>query len=65
MLGSTRREFVVARATEEIYSVKLAGLTQWGWLRRSPEGALVAASEQLFMDYVSCFCDARRRTDST
>ena len=67
MLGSQRREFVAARATpsEEIYSVKLGGRTLWGWLRRDAEGALLASGEQLFMDYVSCFCDARRGTDPT
>ena len=67
MFGSQRREFVATGAdeSEDIYSVKLAGQTLWGWARRAPSGALVASSEKLFMDYMSCFCDARRRTDST
>jgi hypothetical protein len=65
MLGSQPREFVAAPMTpsESIYAVKLGGNTLWGWVRRGPEGVLLASSETLFMDYMSCFCDARRGID--
>jgi hypothetical protein len=63
MLGSSPREFVAAPPAfgQRIYSVKLAGRTLWGWQRLDETGVLLASSEQLFMDYMSCFCDARRR----
>jgi hypothetical protein len=67
MLGSRPREFASAPATrpEHIYSVNLAGRKLWGWVRRDREGVLLASSEQLFMDYMSCFCDAQRGIDHT
>jgi hypothetical protein len=63
MLGSSHREFVSAppASGERIYSIKLLGRTWWAWERRDETGAILASSEQLFMDYVSCFCDARQR----
>jgi hypothetical protein len=64
MLGSSPREFVAAAPVpgERIFSVEVLGRTLWGWERRDETGAVLASSEQLFMDYVSCFCDARKRT---
>jgi hypothetical protein len=63
MLGSSPREFVSASPVsgERIFSVDVLGRTLWGWERRDETGAVLASSEQLFMDYVSCFCDARQR----
>jgi hypothetical protein len=63
MLGSSHREFVSAPPApgERIFSVQVLGRTWWGWERRDETGAVRASSEQLFMDYVSCFCDARKR----
>ena len=66
MLGSQPREFVsefLPRA-DRFFCIKLPGRTLWGWERRSTAGELVTCSEQLFMDYVSCFCDAQRRSDN-
>jgi hypothetical protein len=63
MLGSTPREYAShdrCRA-ERFYTVDLFGRTFWGWERRDATGALLACSEQLFMDYLSCFCDAQGR----
>jgi hypothetical protein len=67
MLGSRPREFASAPATspEHIYSVNVAGRTMWGWVRRDCGGLVLASSEQLFMDYMSCFCDAERGIDPT
>jgi hypothetical protein len=63
MLGSTPREYARERshAAARFYTVDLFGRTLWGWERRDPSGCLLACSEQLFMDYVSCFCDAQGR----
>ena len=63
MVGSTPREYVGDRSltAARFYTVGLFGRTLWGWERRDPSGSLVACSEKLFMDYVSCFCDAQSR----
>ena len=63
MFGSIHREYgaVHARSAERFYTVDVVGRTLWGWERRDENGALLACSEQLFMDYVSCFCDAQGR----
>ena len=63
MLGSRRREFVVEAplTADRFYTVDLCGRTMWGWQKHDASGALVACSEQLFIDYVSCFCDAQCR----
>ena len=67
MLGSRPREFAAASAIRpvQIYSVNLAGRTLWGWMRHDRDGLLLASSEQLFMDYVTCFCDAEDGIDHT
>ena len=66
MLGSRPREFVSAPQPrfDRLFCIKLPGRTLWGWERRDAAGEVVASSEQLFMDYVACFCDAQR-TDNT
>jgi hypothetical protein len=66
MVGSQPREFVSEPLLQSnrLYSIKLPGRTLWGWERRDAAGEVVACSEQLFMDYVACFCDAQR-TDNT
>ena len=63
MLGSRPTEYVSEPAldAQRFYTVDLFGRKLWGWERRDASGALIACSEQLFMDYVSCFCDAQRR----
>ena len=63
MLGSTHQDYLRDRveAAERFYTVELFGRTRWGWQRRDASGAIVACSETLFMDYVSCFCDAQAR----
>ena len=63
MLGSAPREYTSPRASgvERFYTVDLFGRTLWGWERRDESGVLLASSEQLFTDYVSCFCDAQGR----
>ena len=64
MLGSKPREYTHHRPpqAERFYTVSLCGRTLWGWERRDESGALLACSEKLFMDYVSCFCDAQARS---
>lgn len=61
MLGSIPREHTTAslHGAARFYTVDLFGRTLWGWERRDESGALLSCSEQLFMDYVSCFCDAQ------
>lgn len=63
MLGSTPREYVCERGynASRFYTVDLFGRTLWAWERRDQSGAVVACSEKLFMDYISCFCDAQGR----
>ena len=63
MYGSSRSKYTPppVLGAERFYTVDLFGRTLWGWERRDTSGALVACSEQLFMDYVSCFCDAQGR----
>jgi hypothetical protein len=63
MFGSRPSEFVSESAlnADRFYTVSLLGRTLWGWERRDGSGVLLACSEQLFMDYVSCFCDAQKR----
>jgi hypothetical protein len=63
MLVSSPREYALERshASARFYTIDLFGRTFWGWQRRDESGALVACSEKLFMDYVSCFCDAQGR----
>jgi hypothetical protein len=66
MIGSRRQEFTGRTASSQqdrIYSITLAGRTYWAWERRDASGTLVRFSEQLFMDYVDCFCDSRKSTD--
>lgn len=47
------------------FSVTLPDRTWWGWEKRDECGAVVARSEKLFMDYVSCFCDAERGNNAS
>ena len=63
MLGSTPREYArdLVHPASRFYTIDLFGRTLWGWERRDESGALLACSEKLFMDYVSCFCDAQGR----
>lgn len=63
MLGSAPRKYTCERdyTASRFYTVDLFGRTLWGWERRDTRGALVACSEKLFIDYVSCFCDAQGR----
>jgi hypothetical protein len=63
MLGSAPHEYARERfdAASRLYTIDLFGRTLWGWERRDESGALIACSEKLFMDYVSCFCDAQGR----
>ena len=67
MLGSRPREFTaaftpaVSLPAERFYSVDVLGRTLWGWERRGDDGVLLARSEKLFTDYLSCFCDAHGR----
>ena len=64
MLGSRPHQFSAAATPQDrIFSIKRAGRTYWRWERRDASGSILAASEELFMDYVTCFCDARRRLD--
>jgi hypothetical protein len=66
MLGSQPGEFPApAIQPEHIYSVDIGGRRLWGWTRLDREGVHLGSSEQLFMDYVSCFCDAQRGIDDT
>ena len=66
MLGSAPREYSCERdsAAARFYTLNLCGRTVWRWERRDESGALLGCSEQLFMDYVSCFCDAQARKSS-
>jgi hypothetical protein len=61
MLGSAPHEYTAERlhGMARFYTVDLFGRTLWGWERRDEYGVLLTCSEQLFMDYVSCFCDAQ------
>ena len=60
MLGSVPHEHTtVPFHGARFYTVDLFGRKLWGWERRDENGALLSCSEKLFMDYVSCFCDAQ------
>jgi len=60
MLGSHPHECATPDAREHLFSVTLSGQTLWGWHRRGESGDIIARSEHLFADYVTCLCDARR-----
>jgi hypothetical protein len=62
MVGSQSGDFASARPLRgsRLFSVRLPDRTWWGWEKRDEHGAVIARSGQLFMDYVSCFCDAER-----
>jgi hypothetical protein len=66
MFGSSPNEFASERDSppDRFFSVRLPSRTVWGWERRDAAGEIVARSEQLFMDYITCFCDAQRRNDN-
>ena len=63
MLGSRPREYSeeLPAVAARFYTVDLFGRTLWGWERRDSSGAHLASSETLFMDYITCFCDAHGR----
>lgn len=63
MLGSAPHEYACERtfAAARFYTVDLCGRTLWAWERRDESGVLLGCSEKLFMDYLSCFCDAQGR----
>lgn len=67
MLGSRPADFASEQPLNgnRFFSVRLPHHTWWGWERRDERGAVVARSEQLFMDYVSCFCDAERGNNAS
>lgn len=62
MLGSRRCDFVHEPPLypHRFFSVQVCGRTMWGWERADERGMPAERSEQLFMDYVKCFCDALR-----
>jgi hypothetical protein len=64
MHGSRRHEFdpPAAIPAGEVFCLRVAGQTLWGWQRRDAEGDICASSEHLFPDYVACLCDAQRRS---
>jgi hypothetical protein len=64
MRGSRRHEYhpPAAIAAREVFCLRVAGQTLWGWQRRDAEGGIRASSEHLFPDYVACLCDAQRRS---
>ena len=46
----------------EVFSVRFSGRTLWGWQQRDETGAILTHSETLLPDYVTCLCDALRRS---
>jgi hypothetical protein len=63
MLGSRPTDYSceLPQSAQHFYTVNLCGRKLWGWQQRDQTGAILACSEKLFMDYVSCFCDAQSR----
>lgn len=65
MYGSKRKAAFAAPVkgpVEEIFSVRFGGRTRWGWRRRDATGKILEHSETLLPDYVTCLCDAHRRS---
>lgn len=65
MLGSGRTDFVLEPPlySHRFFSVEVRGRILWGWERADERGVLLQHWEQLFMDYVACFCDAGTHFD--